>query len=150
MLGGPLIDGGVVGSGVGKGLACQPTTLFECEAFSIADAAGNQRIVGRIGDDGDSGAVLGGGTNHRRPADIDLLDRIGLIGAGTHRIGERIQVHNHQIKRLDAELLQLGGMIRVGHIRENTRVDMRVECFDTTIQALGETGDLAYLGDGYA
>jgi hypothetical protein len=41
-------------------------------------------------------------------------------------------------------------MIRVGHIRENTRVDMRVECFDTAIQALGETGDLAYLGDGYA
>ena len=45
MLGGPLINGGVVGSGVGKGLACKPTTFFECEAFSIADAAGNQRIV---------------------------------------------------------------------------------------------------------
>ncbi len=34
------------------------------------------------------------------------------------------------------------GMIGVGHIGENTGVDMRVERLDTAIEALGETGDL--------
>ena len=87
---------------MGERLAGQPTTFFEREALSVFDARSYQCVIVRIGDDGHSGAVLGRTANHGRTTDVDLLDGGSLIRARTNRIGEWIQVDDHQIERLDA------------------------------------------------
>jgi hypothetical protein len=51
--------------------------------------------------------VLGRGADHRRAADVDLLDALGRRGAGRDRGRERVQVGYEQLERLDAELGQL-------------------------------------------
>ena len=140
VLGGPLVDGSVIGGGVGERLAGQPTTFFEREALSVFDARSYQCVIVRIGDDGHSGAVLGRTANHGRTTDVDLLDGGSLIRARTNRIGEWIQVDDHQIERLDAELFQLCRVVLIGHVSENARVDMRVEGFDATVKALRKAG----------
>ncbi len=146
MLGSPLVDGGIVRGGVGECLACQPTTLFKGEAFTVFDARGDQRIVTGIGDNRHGGAVLRRTTNHGRSADVDLLDGGRLIRTGTDRIREWIQIHDNQVERLDAELLQLRGMVLVRHIGENAGMDMRVKGLDAAIEALRKTSDLRDLG----
>ena len=136
----PLVNGGIVGGSMGERLAGQPTTFFEREALSVFDARSYQCVIVRIGDDGHSGAVLGRTANHGWTTDVDLLDGGSLIRARTNRIGEWIQVDDHQIERLDAELFQLCRVVLIGHVSENARVDMRVEGFDATVKALRKAG----------
>jgi hypothetical protein len=38
-------------------------------------------IIGRIGDDRDEGVVLGRRADHRRAADVDILDDLVAVGA---------------------------------------------------------------------
>ena len=147
VLGGPLIDGGVIGGGVGEGLGCKPLALIQGETGAIGHTGSDQRIVGRIGDDGHGGVILGGASHHGRATNVDLLDGVGLIGSGAHGIGERIQVDNHQIERLDAELLELLGMLRVGHIGQNAGVNVWVQRLDAAIEAFGESSDIRHLSD---
>ena len=125
---------------MGERLAGQPATFFEREALSVFDARSYQCVIVRIGDDGHSGAVLGRTANHGWTTDVDLLDGGSLIRARTNRIGEWIQVDDHQIERLDAELFQLCRVVLIGHVSENARVDMRVEGFDATVKALRKAG----------
>lgn len=61
--------------------------------------------------------------HHGGTADVDLLDGIGLVGAGAHGVGERVQIDDHQVERLDAELLELLGVLGVGHISQNAGVN---------------------------
>ena len=58
------------------------------------------RVVGRIDDDEHVAEVLGRGADEARAADVDLLDqgvegRLGIL----RRLGERIQVDDHEIDR---------------------------------------------------
>ena len=71
-------------------------------------------VVGRLDHHGHVGVVLGGGADHRRPADVDVLDAV-VEGAafGDGRL-ERIEVHHQKIDRLDAVLFHRGGVILVG------------------------------------
>ena len=140
MLRGPLVDGGVVGGRMGERLSCEPATLIKGEALAVLDAGGDECIIVRIGDDGDGGAVLGCATHHGRTADIDLFDGGGFVSSGADRVGERIQIDDHQIERLDAKLFQLCRVVLIGHVSENARVDMRVEGFDATVKALRKAG----------
>ena len=78
--------------------------------------------------------------------DVDLLDGIGLVGAGAHGVGERVQVDDHQVERLDAELLELLGVLGVGHISQNAGVNVRVQRLDAAVEAFGESGDIGHLG----
>ena len=146
MLRGPLVDGGVVGGRMGERLSCEPATLIKGEALAVLDAGGDECIIVRIGDDGDGGAVLGCATHHGRTADIDLFDGGGFVSSGADRVGERIQIDDHQIERLDAKLLELGGMVGVGHVGEDTGMDMRVKGLDAAIKAFRETSDFGDLG----
>ena len=62
-------------------------------------------VVGRIDQHRHVGMVLGRGAQHRRPADVDVLDRfvIGAVGPRDRR-GERIEIDDQQVDRLDAVL----------------------------------------------
>ena len=116
------------------------------------EAAGGDRgehvgVAVRRGDDRDRGVVLGGRAHHRRAADVDLLDALVGRGAGGDGLGERVEVGDDQVERLDAELdelLDVGGQPAVG---EDARVHARVQRLDPAVEALGEAGELLDLGD---
>lgn len=61
-------------------------------------------------------------------------------------LGERVQVDDHQVERLDAELLELLGVLGVGHISQNAGVNVRVQRLDAAVEAFGESGDIGHLG----
>ena len=62
-------------------------------------------VVRRVDDDGDAVVVLGRGPHHRRTTDVDQLDS----GVG----GERIEVDDDEVDRLDAVLGEIGSVRRV-------------------------------------
>ena len=146
VLGGPLVDGGVIGGGVREGLAASHLRSSKEKPVPSATRGGDQCIIGRVGDDGHGGVVLGRAAHHGGTADVDLLDGIGLVGAGAHGVGERVQVDDHQVERLDAELLELLGVLGVGHISQNAGVNVRVQRLDAAVEAFGESGDIGHLG----
>ena len=65
------------------------------------------------GDDRDARVVLGGGADHRRAADVDLLDALVRRGAGGDGVAERVEVDDDEVERLDAELGELAHVVRV-------------------------------------
>ena len=65
---------------------------------------GHVRVGVGGGDDRDAGGVLGGTSHHRRPADVDLLDALLRRSTGGDGVGERVEVGDQQLERLDPEL----------------------------------------------
>ncbi len=108
-------------------------------------------VVGRVGDDGDMRVVLGGGTHHGRPADVDVLDRVFQRAAGLGDGGrERVQVHHHQVDGRDVVLLQRGDMLGQVAARQDAGVHFRLQRLHAAIQHLGEAGVVGDFGDGDA
>ena len=62
-------------------------------------------------------------------------------------LGERVEVGDHQVERLDAELGQLRHMRGQPPVREDARVHPRVQRLDPAVEALGEAGELLHPGD---
>jgi hypothetical protein len=71
-----------------------------------ASAASHVGVLGRAGHHRDAAVVLRRGADHRRAADVDLLDDLGA-GARGDRLLERVQVRDQQLERRDAEVGQL-------------------------------------------
>ena len=99
------------------------------------------------GDDGDGRVVLGGGADHRGAADVDLLDALVGGGAGGDGLPERVEVHDHQVERLDAQLGELLAVVLQAQVGEDAGVHPGVQGLDPAVQALGEAGELLDLGD---
>ena len=119
----------------------------EPQAGGIAHAAvfalhlGEHRaVVERIDHDGDAVMVLGRGAHHRRSADVDVLDGVleGAARLGDGR-GERIQVDDDEVDRLDAVLAH-DGVVGAAPA-EQAAVDLRVQGLDPPVHDLGEAGD---------
>lgn len=120
------------------------------ETLSIADTCRDQGVIARVGDNGHGSAVFRRSADHGWSADVDLFDGGGLIGTGAYCIGERVQVHDHQVERLDIEFLKLRGMVLIGHIGKNTGMDVGIEGLDSAIKAFRESGDFGYFGHLHA
>ena len=92
--------------------------------------------------------VLRRRADHRRSADVDVLDRVFQRHAGLgDGLGERVQVDDNQIDRRDVVLddgRHVLGLVAVG---QNPAVDARVEGLDAPFQHLGEIGDVADADD---
>ncbi len=113
----------------------------------LGELGEQQRIVGRLDDDGDIGVVLRRGADHCRPADIDILDAIVEVGAARGRPLERIEIDHHKIDRLDvvgAHRLHMGGVVAD---REQTAMDGGMERLDAAVHHLGKAGHFRYVGD---
>jgi hypothetical protein len=103
----PPRDRGVVRRRVGERLGGQPPPHLQRQTslgpYGVQDLA----VARRAHDDADRGEVLRGRADHRRAADVDLLDHVVLAGPARHGLAERVQVHDHEIDRLDAVLGEL-------------------------------------------
>ena len=83
-------DGRVVGGGHGKGLLREPPAGLARKAAGVrGQLLGDGRVVGDGGDDGHVFKVLGGGADHRRPADVDVLDDLGDLRRASRRSSQR-------------------------------------------------------------
>ncbi len=107
-----------------------------------------QHVVVVIGahDDGHAIVVLGGGPNHRRPADVDILD--GIVDRGVvSRDGllERIEVDDQQVDRFDA-VFQHHVLVNAA-TAEKPAVYDGVQRFHTPVHNLREAGFLTNFND---
>jgi len=103
-------------------------------------------VVGRIDDDGDVLVVLRRRAQHRRTADVDVLDGLGESAIGLRGDPlERIQVDHQQVDRADAVLGHHGFVDAAS--AEQAAVHERMQGFDAAVHDLREAGQGADLGD---
>src|SRR5271154_7588078 len=105
-------DGGIVGSGGGEVFLRQPPLGFEREpAAGAGKFFGNSAVVGRRCDNRNIVKIFGGGADHGRSADVDVLDQ---IFEGHARLGggflEGVEIYHDHVNRLDAVLGNGGGV----------------------------------------
>ena len=148
------MDGGVVGGGVGKDLRGQLPTQPGAYApghVPALESSDHDRIIIGIDDHDHVAVILRGGAQHRRPTDVDLLDRLLERHVGPRdRLAERIEVHRDQVDRRDAVLGQRGavaGMVTAG---EEAAMHLGVQRLHAAVHHLGKTGDLLDREDGNA
>ena len=89
---------------------------------SSRDRREDRVVAGGRGHDRDAGVVLGGRPDHRRPADVDLLDELverdpGPVGGR----GERVEVDDDELERGDPGVDQLATMIGEPAVGEDAR-----------------------------
>ena len=73
------------------------------------------RIIGRAHHDQDVAEILGGGTDHTRSADVDLLDELVEGRARLlRRLRERVQVDDDEVDEADAVFGQRLQIVRDG------------------------------------
>ena len=123
-------------------------------AECLIRSAGRKRcdyalVVVRVCNNGNRRVILGGGAQHGRAADIDVLDGIGerCVCVRDSRL-ERVQIDDDDIDRLDAVL---------GHRRlidttagEDAAMNVGMQRFDPPVHDFRETGDGGNIGDGDA
>src|SRR5699024_11336609 len=67
-------------------------------------------VVGRVDRQRDAGVILGGGAQHGRAADVDVLDRGGMVAVWRgDGLLERGEIVHHKINWVDAVLDIAGG-----------------------------------------
>ena len=102
LLGEPVGDRRVIGRGAGVGLLRHPAAEGEAGravvAVELLDQGG---IVGDVDDDGDVVVVLGRAADHRRAADVDVLDPVLERRAALQRRLERIEIDDEEVDRRD-------------------------------------------------
>ncbi len=139
----PRRDRDVVRGGVREGAGGKPAPRRELETTS-PDRGDQLRIVRRGDDHGHGVMVLRRGANHRRPADIDLFDRLVLGCAARDRFPERIEVRHNEVERLNVEFRERLGVLDVAQISEEAGMHAWMQCLDPSAEDLGETGEGAY------
>ena len=146
------MDRGVVGRRAGERLARErlPRRVRE-RPLRAAQLGEHRGVVAGIDDHADPRLVLGGRADHRRPADVDLLDRLGQARLGLRdRRLERIQIHRDQIDRRDAVGFDVALVARVVAAREQAAVHARVQRLHPAAQHLRAPGELRDVDDGQA
>jgi hypothetical protein len=157
LAGEPGGDGRVIGRGAGVGAGGEPPAQVQRRRAMRLQRRQHLGHVLRPGADRYIAMVLGRRADHRRPADVDVLDA-GLEARATgHRRLERIEVHVQQVDRADAVLAhgrRVAG--RVAHPQE-AAVHHRVQGLHPAVHHLrkaGEVGDILHRqaggGDGRA
>ena len=104
----------------------------------------NHLIVRGIAHDRHVGPVLGRRTQHRRPADVDVLDGILHLHAGRlDRPAERIEVHADHVDKLDMIVFQCFQVFRIVAAGQQTAVYVRMQGLHTAVADLGKSRDVA-------
>ena len=148
----PCRDRRLIARGAGECLGGQTRAQRQRQQSpGPAQCAEHLLVVGRVDDHGRKGAVLGGRADHRRPADVDVLDDLRRVGvAARDGLLEGVQVHAHQIDLLDLLLgrgLQVGVLVATG---EQPRIEAWMKRLDAPLHDLGEAGELLDRAHGHA
>ena len=113
----------------------------ERDAPLLRQGGEDGRVAARIGHDGHAGVILGRGPDHRRPADVDLLDQRVEGDPGPIRgRGERVEIHDDELERSDRRRRELLPMVDQSAVGEDPGVDPRMERLDPSVEHLREAG----------
>ena len=143
----PAGDHRVIGGGQRIGLGRQLAAEGEVGAAMPLELAKQFGIVGGVGDDRDKFMVLGRRADHRRAADVDILD--DLVARRALRDGrlERVEVDDDQVDRADAMRLHRRDMFGIVAHREQAAMDLRVERLHPAVHHLRKAGKFANVTD---
>ena len=144
LLGEPARDRGVVARRVRERLGRQRLARAERQLpLGVLELLQHGVVHLGPGHDRREREVLRRRADHRRPADVDVLDHL-VLGRPATRGGplERVEVHAHQVDELD--LLLLGGEHVIGVVaqRQQPGVELRMERLDPAAHDLGEAGEV--------
>ncbi len=129
-------DQGVVGRDVTEGLCSQLSPALQREVAS-PEMVHDVVVILRVGNDGHRGEVLGGGTDHGGATDVDLLDDVDLFEAVLlDRALERVEVHDEDVDRDDAVLVELAHVIIEVAAGQEATMDARVQRLDPAVKHL--------------
>ena len=132
-------------------LAREPLPRLRRRVAVLAQLRQDVVVLRRAGDDGDVREVLRRGAEHRRAADVDHLDDLGLGRVGQLRDPrERVQRDADEVDEVDLLLLESLHVLVELAPREDAGMDARVERLDAAAQHLGSHGDRLHGGDGQA
>ena len=147
----PAGDRAVVGVGGPEHLERQLAAGLERGGAAVgAHLLEDGIVAGGVGDHGDRRVVLGGGAQHGRAADVDVLDAGVEVGAAGDRLLEGVEVHDHHVDHLDAVLVGLGHVLRVVALGQKAAVHHGVQGLDAAVHHLGELRHLVDRGDRHA
>jgi hypothetical protein len=139
----PVGDRRVVGGGAGEGLLRQPAPQRLRDLAGVLLNVGQHgRIVRGVDDDRHIAMVLGGGADHRRAADVDVFDAVGVALSGGHRLLEGVEIDHQQVDRADAVRQHRGLMLRVGAHRQQAAMHARMQRLDASVHHLGKAGQI--------
>ncbi len=144
LLGEPLRDRGVVARGVGERLGGERLARRRGQRAAGHPQLVEHRVVG-LGarDDRGEGVVLGRGADHRRAADVDVLDDLRLTDAAPrHGRLERIEVDAHEVDLLDVVLGQRRDVLGIGAHGQQARVQARMQRLDAAVHHLRKPGEV--------
>ncbi len=118
---------------------------------SLSSAARTVVVPRRRRHDRDVRVVLGGRADHRRPADVDLLDQlVERDPRSLQRLRERVQVADDELERRDRRGDQLAPVVGPTAVGEEPGVDPRMERLDPPVEHLREAGHGGDVGDRQA
>ena len=108
--------------------------------FKLIDHA---LVIHRVHDGRDILPVLCRGAQHRRPADIDVLNRFFERNAFLlYRGLEWVQVNRHDVDQPDTKLLHLRHVVGVVPHREDSGMNVRMQRFHAPIETFGKARDV--------
>ena len=139
----------IIGRGQGIGLGRELLAKFERRAATGIELLEQRGIIRGVGDNRDMGMVLGRRADHRRPADVDILDDGVALGAAHHGVEERIEVDHDEVDRGDVMRVHRRDMVGIVADREEPAMNLRVERLHPPVHHLreaGQVGDVADLG----
>ena len=139
---------GIVSGGQGESLARQRAARCGTDCAIAGRQFGNNNgVIGRVGDDGHSVMVLGGGADQRHAADIDILDAILGARVRRNRRRKRVEIAHEEIDRRDPPFGKRGEVIGPVPPGEETRMDGGVQGLDPAVEEFRYPGYLRHLGD---
>ena len=123
---------------MGVGLGSEPAPVLERERIRF-EAFQHVLVVVRIDDDRNAVVILARGADHRRSADIDVLD--GVVDrrvVARNGLLEGIEVDDEEIDRLDRVFLHRR-LVRAAPAQE-AAVDFRMQRLDPAVHDLRKAG----------
>jgi hypothetical protein len=95
--------------------------------------------------------ILGGGADHGRSADIDVLDQLFESHAGLGGgFFEGVKIYDDHVDRLDAMLGNSCDVCRIFTSVQDGAMNLGMQRFHTPIEHLGKSGELGDVLDGDA
>ena len=104
-----------------------------------ASSSSTSGVIARLDHDGDVGVVLGGGADHRRAADIDILDAVVESRAARHGLLERIEIDHQEIDRPDVVRAHRFGMRGIVADGEQAAMHRRMQRLDAAVHHFRES-----------
>ena len=128
--------------GVCFGRKFQARSLFRIAAGT--DFTEHLLIVRRVADHRDVGPVLGRRTQHRRAADVDVLDGVLHLHIGFgNGLAERVEVHTDHVDKFDIVIFQGFQVFGIVASRQQAAVHVGVQGLDAAVADLGKARHVA-------